>query len=120
MSLGRNASFYTDFRLQIPEMIRLIRNPNFQISLLAVLYLLLALNGLSQKHIVEDDEAREIAIVREIVDGKVLFPLFNETLIPDKPILSHWAAAVPTAILGFSETSVRISSALAGTAVVLP
>jgi 4-amino-4-deoxy-L-arabinose transferase-like glycosyltransferase len=48
----------------------------------------------------------------------VLLPRFNRELLPDKPILFHWLAAVPCAIAGFSEGAVRLPSAIAGAALV--
>ncbi len=86
--------------------------------LLAVAYLAAALHGLGAADIVGDDEAREAGIVQEIVRGDVLLPRFNGESIPDKPILYHWLAAVPCAVAGFSETAVRLPSALAGVALV--
>ena len=86
--------------------------------LLAALYLALALHGLGGADIVGDDEAREAGIVQEIVAGHVLWPRFNGELLPDKPLLFHWLAAVPCAVAGFSEASVRLPSALAGAALI--
>jgi len=42
----------------------------------------------------------------------------NGELLPDKPVLYHWLAALPCAAAGFSETAVRLPSALAGAALV--
>jgi len=86
--------------------------------LVAVAYLALALHGLGDAHIVGDDEAREVAIVRDVVAGNLLWPTFNGTDIPDKPTLFHWLAAGPVALFGFSETSVRLVAALAAAATV--
>jgi 4-amino-4-deoxy-L-arabinose transferase-like glycosyltransferase len=84
----------------------------------AVAYLALALHGLGDAHIVGDDEAREVGIVRDVVAGNLLWPTFNGSAIPDKPTLYHWLAALPVAVFGFSETSVRLVSALAASATV--
>jgi len=86
--------------------------------LLAALYLALALHGLGGADIVGDDEAREAGIVQDVVAGHVVWPRFNGELLPDKPLLFHWLAAVPCAGAGFSETAVRLPSALAGAALV--
>jgi 4-amino-4-deoxy-L-arabinose transferase-like glycosyltransferase len=86
--------------------------------LVAIAYLALALHGLGDAHIVGDDEAREVAIVRDVVAGNLLWPTFNGTDIPDKPTLYHWLAALPVAVFGFSETSVRLVAALAAAATV--
>src|SRR5438034_7442482 len=67
--------------------------------------------------IVGDDEAREAGIVEDVVAGHWLWPRFNGGLLPDKPILYHWLAALPCTA-GFSETAVRLPSALAGAALV--
>src|SRR5205823_10848363 len=67
--------------------------------------------------IVGDDEAREAGIVEDMVAGHWLWPRFNGELLPDKPILYHWLAALPCTA-GFSETAVRLPSALAGAALV--
>src|SRR5262249_33333625 len=86
--------------------------------LLGAVYLALALHGLGGADIIGDDEAREAGIVQEIVAGHVLWPRFNGDLLPDKPLLFHWLAAVPCAAAGFSEASVRLPSALAGAALI--
>ncbi|HYV56596.1 MAG TPA: glycosyltransferase family 39 protein [Candidatus Nitrosopolaris sp.] len=86
--------------------------------LLAALYLALALHGLGGADIIGDDEAREAGIVQEIVAGHVLWPRFNGELLPDKPLLFHWLAALPCAVAGFSEASVRLPSAVAGAALI--
>jgi 4-amino-4-deoxy-L-arabinose transferase-like glycosyltransferase len=85
---------------------------------LAVAYLAAALHGLGGADIVGDDEAREAGIVQDIVAGHWLWPRFNGELLPDKPILYHWLAALPCAAAGFSETAVRLPSALAAAALV--
>ncbi|MFN8545107.1 MAG: glycosyltransferase family 39 protein [Candidatus Binatia bacterium] len=85
---------------------------------LAAAYLAAALHGLGAADVVGDDEAREVGIVQEIVRGHWLLPVFNDELLPDKPILFHWLAAVPCAALGFSEAAVRLPSALAGAGIV--
>jgi 4-amino-4-deoxy-L-arabinose transferase-like glycosyltransferase len=86
--------------------------------LIALLYLAAALHGLGGADIVGDDEAREVGIVQSVAAGHWLLPRFNEELLPDKPILYHWLAAVPVAVAGFSEVAVRLPSALAGAALV--
>src|SRR5262249_34031352 len=63
-----------------------------------------------------DDEAREVGIVQDVLAGHWLWPRFNDDLIPDKPILTHWLGAIPCALAGFSETAVRPPPALAGAA----
>jgi 4-amino-4-deoxy-L-arabinose transferase-like glycosyltransferase len=88
------------------------------IPLVALLYLAAALHGVGAADIVGDDEAREAGIVQDVVAGHWLWPRFNGELLPDKPILYHWLAAVPCRAAGFSETTVRLPSALAGAAVV--
>ncbi|HLK10957.1 MAG TPA: glycosyltransferase family 39 protein [Candidatus Binatia bacterium] len=85
---------------------------------LAALYLLAALHGLGAADIVGDDEAREAGIVQDVAAGHWLWPEFDRTLLPDKPPLYHWLAAVPCALTGFSEAAVRLPSALAGAALV--
>src|SRR5207249_2837803 len=64
------------------------------------------------------DEAREAGIVQDVAAGHWLWPRFNGELLPDKPVLYHWLAALPCAAAGFSETAVRLPSALAGAALV--
>ena len=86
--------------------------------LLAAGYLVAALHGLGASDIVGDDEAREAGIVQDVVAGHWLWPRFNGELLPDKPILYHWLAALPCVAAGFSETAVRLPSALAGAALV--
>src|SRR5262249_36694262 len=93
-------------------------SPRARGILLAVVYVLLALHGLGNVAIVGDDEAREAGIVQDMVAGHWLWPRFNQELLPDKPTLYHWLAAVPCAIGGFSETAVRAPSILAAAAVV--
>src|SRR5262249_16491681 len=55
----------------------------------------------------------EVGIVQDVVAGHWLWPRFNDELLPDKPILYHWLAALPCAAAGFSEAAVRLPSALA-------
>jgi 4-amino-4-deoxy-L-arabinose transferase-like glycosyltransferase len=86
--------------------------------LLAALYLALALHRLGAADVVGDDEAREVGLVQEVAAGHWLWPRFNGEILPDKPILFHWLAALPVAAEGFSETAVRLPSALAGAALV--
>ena len=86
--------------------------------LVAAAWLALALHGLGATDIVGDDEAREAGIVQDVVAGHWLWPRFNEELLPDKPILYHWLAAIPCAAVGFSEAMVRLPSALAGAALI--
>src|SRR5262249_8286165 len=85
-------------------------SPRARGILLAVVYILLALHGLGNVSIVGDDEAREAGIVQDMVAGHWLWPRFNQELLPDKPTLYHWLAAIPCAIGGFSETAVRAPS----------
>jgi len=95
-----------------------LRAPRVRGILLALAWLLLALHGLGGGAIVGDDEAREVGIVQDIVAGHWLWPRFNDELLPDKPTLSHWLAAIPCAVAGFSETAVRLPSVLAAAATV--
>jgi len=95
-----------------------VSTPPGRALLVALAYLALALHGLDDAHIVGDDEAREVAIVRDVVAGNLWWPTFNGTDIPDKPTLFHWLSAGPVALFGFSETSVRLVSALAAAATV--
>jgi 4-amino-4-deoxy-L-arabinose transferase-like glycosyltransferase len=81
--------------------------------LLALAWLILALHRLGDDAIVGDDEAREVGIVQDVLAGHWLWPLFNRDLLPDKPTLSHWLAALACAPAGFSETAVRLPSVLA-------
>jgi 4-amino-4-deoxy-L-arabinose transferase-like glycosyltransferase len=82
--------------------------------LLAAAWLAVALHGLDDADVVGDDEAREVGIVQAIVAGDAWLPRFNGEVLPDKPILSHWLAAIPVAAGGFSELAVRLPSAVAG------
>jgi len=84
----------------------------------AAAYLGLALHGVGGADVVGDDEAREAGVVQAILAGAWLFPRFNATLVPDKPILAHWLAAVACLPAGFSEAAIRLPSALAAAAVV--
>jgi 4-amino-4-deoxy-L-arabinose transferase-like glycosyltransferase len=86
--------------------------------LLGGAFLLLALAGLGAADVVGEDEAREVGIVQDVVAGHWLWPRFNGELIPDKPTLYHWLAAVPVAVAGFSEAAVRLPSALAAAGLV--
>ena len=92
---------------------RWLRSPRTQGILLALAYALLALHRLGEVAIVGDDEAREVGIVQDMVAGHWLWPRFNQELLPDKPTLYHWLAAVPCAVTGFSEVAVRLPSILA-------
>jgi 4-amino-4-deoxy-L-arabinose transferase-like glycosyltransferase len=97
---------------------RRLREPRVRGVLLATAWLLLALHGLGAVAIVGDDEAREAGIVQDMVAGHWLWPRFNDDLLPDKPTLFHWLAAVPGAVFGFSETVVRLPSVLAAAATI--
>jgi 4-amino-4-deoxy-L-arabinose transferase-like glycosyltransferase len=97
-----------------------LRSPTERgLLVLAALYLAAALHGLGAADIVGDDEAREAGIVQDVVAGHWLWPRFNAELLPDKPLLYHWLAAIPCGIAGFSESAVRLPSAVAGAALVL-
>ena len=97
----------------VADVRRRLREPRVRGALLAAVWVLLALRGLGDVAIVGDDEAREVGIVRDMVAGHWLWPRFNDELLPDKPTLYHWLAAVPCALVGFSETAVRLPSLLA-------
>ena len=86
--------------------------------LVGAVFLALILLGLGAADIIGDDEAREVGIVQDVLAGHWLWPRFNDDLIPDKPILTHWLSALPCAVAGFSEAAVRLPSALAGAALV--
>ena len=77
---------------------RLLREPRVRGLLLGGVVLLLALHDLGDAAIVHNDEAREVGIVQDIVAGHWLWPRFNDDLLPDKPTLFHWLAAVPCAL----------------------
>jgi 4-amino-4-deoxy-L-arabinose transferase-like glycosyltransferase len=85
---------------------------------LAAAFLALALVGIGAAEITGDDESREVGIVQDVLAGHWLWPRFNDELIPDKPVLTHWLAAIPCAVAGFSEGAVRFPSAVAGAFVV--
>jgi 4-amino-4-deoxy-L-arabinose transferase-like glycosyltransferase len=87
--------------------------------LLGAAFLVLTLLGLGAADVTGEDEAREVGIVQDMVAGHWLWPRFNGELIPDKPTLYHWLAAAPVAVAGFSETAVRLPSALAGAGLVV-
>jgi 4-amino-4-deoxy-L-arabinose transferase-like glycosyltransferase len=84
---------------------------------LGAVFLALALLGIGGD-VTGDDEAREVGIVQDVLAGHWLWPRFNDDLIPDKPILTHWIGAVSCAVAGFSEAAVRLPSAVAGAGVV--
>src|SRR3989441_7229732 len=86
--------------------------------LLAAAYLAVLLHGLGAADIIGDDEAREAGIVQDVVAGRVLLPRFNGDLLPDKPILYHWLAAIPCALTGVSAAAVRLPAALAAAGLV--
>ena len=92
---------------------RMFRAPRVWGAMLAGAVLLLALHDLGDAAIVHNDEAREVGIVQDVVAGHWLWPQFNDDLLPDKPTLFHWLAAISCALFGFSETAVRLPSALA-------
>lgn len=114
----RPASPFRPAPSQGPDDSVLRQSPRRGPLILAAAYLALAIHGLGAADIVGDDEAREAGIVQDIVAGHVLWPRFNGQLLPDKPLLYHWLAAVPCALGGFSETAVRLPSALAGATLV--
>lgn len=87
--------------------------------LLGAVFFALALHGLGATDIVGDDEAREAGIVQDMVAGHWLWPRFNDDLIPDKPVLYHWVAAIPCRLAGFSELAVRLPAALAAAGMVV-
>jgi 4-amino-4-deoxy-L-arabinose transferase-like glycosyltransferase len=91
------------------------------ISLLAVLCLLLFFPGLADIPFHTKGEPREAVVVWEIVTtGEWVLPLRNGTDIPSKPPLFHWLGALTSLAAGeVSELTVRLPSALLGTAGVL-
>jgi 4-amino-4-deoxy-L-arabinose transferase-like glycosyltransferase len=86
--------------------------------ILGAVFLIVAVWGLGAADVVGEDEAREVGIVQDMVAGRWLWPRFNAEIIPDKPTLYHWLAAATVAVVGFSETAVRLPSAVAGAALV--
>jgi len=102
----------------VADLRRWLRSPRTQGILLALAYTLLALHRLGEVAIVGDDEAREVGIVQDMVAGHWLWPRFNQELLPDKPTLYHWLAAMPVAVAGCSEVAVRLPSILAAAGLV--
>ncbi|HEV7735072.1 MAG TPA: glycosyltransferase family 39 protein [Candidatus Binatia bacterium] len=92
--------------------------PRWWPLLLGLAYLLVVLHGLGDADIVGDDESREVAIAQDVARGHVLWPTFNDELLPDKPTLYHWLAGASVAVLGFSEVTVRLPSALSAAGLV--
>lgn len=79
-----------------------------------LLFAPLYLQGLGATDIVGDDEAREVGIVQDIIQrGRWILPRFNESTLPDKPLLYHWIGAVSCVAAGeCTEGALRLPSAL--------
>ncbi len=53
------------------------------------------------------------ATVEMVESGNYLYPTFNGSLRPDKPILIYWLMSVPVRLLGVSELSCRLVAPIA-------
>lgn len=53
------------------------------------------------------------ATVEMVRSGNYLYPTFNSSLRPDKPILLYWLMAIPVSLLGVAEWTCRLIAPLA-------
>jgi len=68
----------------------------------------------------DEDEPKNAACGREMLErGDWLVPTFNHELRPDKPILLYWFMLVSYSVLGVSEFSARLASAVLATGTVV-
>jgi 4-amino-4-deoxy-L-arabinose transferase-like glycosyltransferase len=95
-------------------------SPALIILAIVVLLAPVYLQRLGAADIVGDDEAREVGLIYDIVDrGRWILPRFNDTTLPDKPLLYHWLAAVACAATGdCDEHTVRLPAALSALALI--
>jgi 4-amino-4-deoxy-L-arabinose transferase-like glycosyltransferase len=79
---------------------------------------LLGLVRLGASDIIHPEEARAVGIVQDVLRGHVLWPTFNDGIVPPEPPGSHWLAAAAVRVAGFSELVVRLPSVVAWMALV--
>lgn len=79
---------------------------------------LLGLVRLGASDVVDPEEARALGIVQDVLRGSVLWPTFNDGIVPREPPGFHWLAAASAAMAGFSELVVRLPGMLAWVALV--
>lgn len=88
-------------------------SPGLIAAVLVVFFMLF--NRLGDLALISPDEGRNAEIAREmLVSGNWLIPLYNGLDYLDKPAFYFRTVALSYAVLGVSETSARLSSALAG------
>jgi 4-amino-4-deoxy-L-arabinose transferase-like glycosyltransferase len=73
----------------------------------------LGLVRLGAGDVVDPAEARTIGVVQDVLRGHVLWPTFNDGMIPPDPPGFHWLAAAAVGAAGFGEQVARLPSALA-------
>ncbi len=90
------------------------------VAVLAVLVLLLSLDGLGDRKLANPDEGRYSEIAREMAQsGDFVTPRLNGLKYFEKPPLQYWATAIAFKLFGESEFAARLYTALCGLGCVL-
>ena len=88
--------------------------------LLALLVILLSLDGLGDRKLANPDEGRYSEIAREMaLNGDFVSPRLNGLKYFEKPPLQYWATAIAFRLFGESEFTARLYTALCGLGCVL-
>lgn len=91
-------------------------NPEMERRLGWVLVALAGLLGvvrLGAGDVVDAEEALAVGVVQDVLRGHVLWPTFNDGVVPPEPPGFHWLAAAAARGAGFSELVVRLPSVVA-------
>lgn len=79
---------------------------------------ILGLLRLGASDVLDPEEARAVGIAQDVLRGHVLWPTFNDGVVPREPPGFHWLAAAAMAAGGFAEGIVRLPGVLAWMALV--
>lgn len=91
-----------------------------EIGLLTVISLIIFVTFLGSARLWDRDEPRNAGCAREMLErGDWIVPTFNGELRAHKPVLLYWLIMAAYSVVGVSEFSARISSAILGTGTVL-
>jgi len=85
---------------------------------LPVIACLLGLIRLGAGDVIDPSEARTIGVAQDVLRGHVLWPTFNDGVIPPDPPAHAWLVAGVIRVLGFSEGFTRLPGVFAWAALV--
>ena len=93
---------------------RIVTDDMKHLALILALSATVMLTGLGSSRLWDDDEPRNAGCAREMLArGDWIVPTFNAELRAHKPVLTYWCLMVSYLLLGESEFSARLPSALA-------